>query len=136
MCRCSASDRIAVEKLQELREKYRRYLAAAETSCSATKLDKELLDQLIQPAGIEKNFSSGLDTTQKNTVPASHTPARGRLTFNGALPWPPGEPLKLGRGREKCLRHPGSMACARHCEHRASMINPEFTSFIKLRAQA
>ena len=104
------ANRIAAEKLTEFAQKsiegYLRLLQKPVTS--DTKLDKELLDQLNSAcSALEKNFSTGLDTTQKTqAVSADHTSAQRTTYFQqrpslGRL----GEPLKARCGRKKCRRH-------------------------------
>ena len=117
------ANRIDAEKLPAFAQKsiegYLRLLQKPVTS--ETKLDKELLDQLNSAcSALEKNFSSGLDATQK-TQQSLQTirRLRGRLTSSNGLPWADWASLsKLDAGAKSAAAIAGlNAAAACHCEH-------------------
>ena len=105
------ANRIDAEKLAEFAEKsVQGYLRLLQKPvASATKLDKDLIDQLNSACGaLEKNVNSALDATQKTQqCLQAIRRLRGRLTSNSGLSWADCKPLKAGGGREECRRHSG-----------------------------
>jgi len=130
------ANRIDAKKLPEFAEKsiegYLRLLQKPTTS--AKKLDQDLLDQLNSACtALEKNFDSGLDTTQK-TQQSLQTirRLRGTLTSDDGLPWAEWARLsKLDAGAKSASATVGlSTAAARHGEH--PRLHAEIRTFTEL----
>jgi len=101
---------------------------------SGAKLDNDLLDQLNAACtALEKNFSSGLDTTQK-TQQSLQTirRLRGRLTSTSDLSWADWASLaKLDAGAKSASAMVGlNAAAARHGEH--PRLHGEIRAFVEL----
>jgi ATP-dependent helicase/nuclease subunit A len=130
------ANRIDAEKLAEFAKKsidgYLRLLR--KPVAAATKLDKDLLDQLNSACGaLEKHVNSGLDATQKTQqCLQAIRRLRGRLTSNSGLPWADWASLsKLEAGAKSAAAIQGlNGAAARHCEH--PRLHDEIRNFTEL----